>query len=309
VVHTQSVTGRTVRLYDDYTNTLLDSYTYPSTSGFVQFNISTNTLHAGLHKIRVEYHTFATINVTYIVIDEPFTISASPNQGTIQRDIENLMISGLLRDGTDRVWNMLINIRMFDSLTDNDVTGLYLSSPHTIHVVDGNYQFNNLIDINCPQGNYYFRIDFNGSIYVPFEVDLSNYLGNVSSTIVPITITAGSVIIQNTWYTDYDLIWPEYSDQWIVNDTIHILGNLQWDNGTVMAFMFINVTIKLLDGTVIAFNDTVQTDSAGNFHAEIFIDQNNPLWPLYRNESEIWVYFDPIFNGLQYVESSESKYL
>ena len=122
-------------------------------------------------------------------------------------------------------------------------------------------------------------------------------------------MTAGTVIIQNTWYTDYDLIWPQYSDQWIVNDTIHILGTLEWDNGSAMAFMFLNVTVKLLDGTVIAFNDTVQTDFAGNFHARIFIDQNNHLWPRYRDESEISVSFDPIFNGLQYVESSESKYL
>ena len=309
VIHSESVIGRTVRIYDDYTNNLLDSYTYPSSNSFVVFNISTNTLSAGLHKIRVEYYSLSTINVTYIVIDEPFTITASPNQVTIQRDIENLIISGYLRDGTENMRNLLISIRMFDSLTDTDVTSSYLSLPHSIHVSNGNYQFNNIIDINCPQGNYYFQIDFNGGIYVPFEVNLTDYLGHVSSSQVPITVTAGTVIIQNTWYTDYDLIWPQYSDQWIVNDTIHILGTLEWDNGSAMAFMFLNVTVKLLDGTVIAFNDTVQTDFAGNFHARIFIDQNNHLWPRYRDESEISVSFDPIFNGLQYVESSESKYL
>lgn len=309
VSHSFPVTGRTIRIYDDYTNNLLQSYTYPTPDGFHEFNIPTNLFPAGLRKIRVEYHSFATINVTYIIIDEPFTISATPNQGTIQRDIENLKISGFLRDGTNNMRNLIIGIRMFDSLTDNDVTGLYLSQPHYIHVSDGSYQFDNQIALNCPQGNYYFRIDFNGSIYFPFEVNLTDYLGHVSSSVVPITVTAGTTIIQNSWYTDYDLIWPQYSDQWIVNDTIHILGSLQWDNGSAMAFMFINVTVKLLDGTIIAFNDTVQTDSAGNFHARIFIDQNNPLWPRYRDESEIWVYFDPINNGLQYVESSESKYL
>ena len=309
VIHSVPVTGRTVRIYDDYTNTLLDSYTYPSTNGFVEFNISTNILHAGLHKIRVEYHSFATINITYIVIDESFSITANPNQGIIQRDQENLQISGYIRDGIDNLRNLRIRIRMFDSLTDNDVTTLYLTQPHTLRVNNGYYQFINQIDISCPRGNYYFRIDFNGSIYVPFEVNLTDYLGHVSSSIVPITVTAGSVIIQNTWYTDYDLIWPQYSDQWIVNDTIHILGSLEWDNGSAIAFMFINVTVKLLDGTVIAFNDTVQTDAAGNFHARIFIDENNSLWPRYRDDSEIWVYFDPIYNGLQYVASSESNYL
>jgi hypothetical protein len=309
VSHSFPVTGRTVRIYDDYTNNLLQSYTYPTTDGFHEFNIPTNLFPAGLRKIRVEYHSFSTINVTYIVIDESFTISATPNQGTIQRDIEILQISGFLRDGTNNMRNLIIGIRMFDSLTDNDVTGLYLSQPHYIHVSDGSYQFDNQIALSCPQGNYYFRVDFNGSIYVPFEVNLTDYLGHVSSSVVPITVTAGTTIVQNTWYTDYDLIWPQYSDQWIVNDTIHILGSLEWDNGSAMAFMFINVTVKLLDGTIIAFNDTVQTDSEGNFHVRIFIDQNNPLWPRYRDESEIYVYFDPIINGLQYVESSESKYL
>jgi hypothetical protein len=286
IVHSQSVAGRTVRLYDAYTNTLLNSSTFLIDDGNVNLTVSTNTLHTGLHRIRVEYHSFSTINVTYIIIDEPFTISASPNQGTIQREIENVKISGFLRDGTNNMRNLIIGIRMFDSLTDNDVTGLYLSQPYYIHVSDGSYQFDNQIAINCPQGNYYFRIDFNGSIYVPFEVNLTDYLGHVSSSIVPITVTAGTNIIQNTWYTDYDLIYPQYSDQWIVNDTIHILGSLEWDNGSAMAFMFINVTVRLLNGTIIAFNDTVQTDSAGNFHAQIFIDQYNPLWEeiLYRDE-------------------------
>ncbi|TFF89880.1 MAG: transglutaminase domain-containing protein, partial [Promethearchaeota archaeon] len=204
IVHSQPVTGRTVRIYDAYTNTMLNSSTFLIDDGNVNLTVSTSALHAGLHRIRVEYHSFATINVTYIVIDEPFTISANPNQITIQRDIENLIISGILRDGTDNIRNIRINIRMFESLTDTDVTALYLSLPHSIYVSDGNYQFNNLIDINCPQGNYYFRIDFNGSIYVPFEVDLTDYLGHVSSSTVPITVTAGTVIVQDTYYTDYD---------------------------------------------------------------------------------------------------------
>jgi len=72
--------------------------------------------------------------------------------------------------------------------------------------------------------------------------------------------------------------------------------------------MFVNVTVKLLDGTIIAFNDTVQTDALGNFHVQFFIDQDNPLWPRYRVDSDIRVYFDPIFNGLQYVTSSEYLY-
>jgi len=309
VIHSFSVAGRTVRLYNDYTDDLLDSYVFPSSNGFVQFNISTNNFHAGLIKIRVEYHSFATINVTYIVINESFTISATPNQNTIQRDVEGLRISGGLRDGPNNLRNLRIRIRMFESITNNEVTTLYLPQPYVIHVGNGNYQFDiSHIDINCPQGNYYIRVDFNGTIDVPLEVNLTDYLVHVSSSEVPIVVTAGTNIIENTWYTDYDLIWPQFSNQWMVNDTIHILGTLEWDNGTAMSFMFVNVTVKLLDGTVIAFNDTVQTDGAGNFHARIFIDEDNPLWPRYRVNSEIWVYFDPIYNGLQYVEPSENNF-
>jgi len=240
VVHSAPVTGRTVRIYDDYSNILLDSYTFLTSNGFVQFDIPTNSLHAGLHRIRVEYHTLSTTNITYIIIDESFTISATPNPDIILRDVESFRISGVLRDGLDNMRNLIIRIRMFDSITDNDVTALYLPQPYMKRVFNGNYQFDfSRIDINCPQGNYYIRIDFNGSIQVPFEVNLTDYLSHVSSSIVPITVTAGTNVIENTWYTDYDLIYPLFSDQWIVNDTIHILGSLEWDNGTAIPFMFV----------------------------------------------------------------------
>jgi hypothetical protein len=71
--------------------------------------------------------------------------------------------------------------------------------------------------------------------------------------------------------------------------------------------MYINVTIKLLDGTIIAFNDTVQTDSFGVFNVSIFISED-ANWPYLREQSEIWVYFDPIIYGLQYVEGSEQEF-
>jgi len=72
----------------------------------------------------------------------------------------------------------------------------------------------------------------------------------------------------------------------------------------------INVTVINLElgGILITYNDTVQTDSLGNFHVTIFIDQNDP-WPQYRSESEIWVYFDPVINGLQYVQGSQNNYM
>ena len=128
-----------------------------------------------------------------------------------------------------------------------------------------------------------------------------------SNSLISINITADTNIIQDSWYTDYDLIYPEYSDRWILYDTLHVMGTLTWDNGSAISGMSINVTIKLLDGTVIAFNDTVQTDSSGFFNVSIYIDISDN-WPEFRDESEIWVYFDPIVNSVQYVEGSKQEF-
>ncbi|MFX0104196.1 MAG: hypothetical protein ACFE75_01740, partial [Candidatus Hodarchaeota archaeon] len=135
----------------------------------------------------------------------------------------------------------------------------------------------------------------------------TDYMVHSNASLIPINITAGTYIIEDSWYTDYDFIYPEYSDRWIINDTLHVNGILSWDNGSVISGMTINVTVKLLDGTIIAFNDTVQTDSFGVFNVSIFIDEYAG-WPDFRVESEIWVYFDPVINNAQYVEGSENEF-
>jgi hypothetical protein len=70
--------------------------------------------------------------------------------------------------------------------------------------------------------------------------------------------------------------------------------------------MFINVTVQYLNGTVIAYNDTVQTDIYGGFNVTLLIDDT---WPTPRSETEIWVYFNPLDNGLNYVEETDEQYL
>ncbi|MHA1252595.1 MAG: hypothetical protein ACTSRP_21595, partial [Candidatus Helarchaeota archaeon] len=94
-------------------------------------------------------------------------------------------------------------------------------------------------------------------------------------------------------------------DKWIAGDIFHANGTLLWDNGTAMANMYVNVTVKLLDGTVIAYNDTVQTDANGYYEITIVIDSN---WPTYRSDTEIWVEFDPVYNGVNFVEGDSEKY-
>ena len=308
--HSQPVTGREVRLIDDYTNTLIQSHIFPSSNPFVEFNVSTNDLHAGLNKIRVEYHTFATINMTYVVVNETFTITPSPTRTSVVRDSESFDVNTNVRYGTIDLNGLEITLLLLDS-SFRDVSGyLNMAGPQTITVYNGYFQFNiNSISLNCPQGQYYIGVAFYGNIF-DSGISLFDYMIHVNSSFIPINVIAGTVIIEGSYYTDYDSIYPEYSDQWIINDTLHVTGSLTWDNGTVMQNMYINVTIynMILGGVIIAYNDTVQTDSFGNFHVTIFIDQNDP-WPQYRSESEIWVYFDPVVNGLQYVQGSENNYM
>jgi len=307
--HVELFDGRTVYLYDDYTGILLNSSIFqPASTGFVQFNIQTNQLHAGLIRFRVNYHTFSTFNTTYVVINETIDISINLNRNVVQRNFHQFNVDGILQQNGTHLDGLVIGFILWDS-TLGDVSGyLNLNGPQFRTIFGGNYLYaSNSINLTCPQGSYNILIFFTGNLN-DFGISLVNYMDISLSTSIPITVTAGTNLIGNTWYTDYDLIWPEFDDQWIVNDTIHILGSLEWDNGTAIPFMFVNVTVKLLDGTIIAFNDTVQTDALGNFHVQFFIDQDNPLWPRYRVDSDIRVYFDPIFNGLQYVTSSEYLY-
>ncbi|GAH61648.1 unnamed protein product [marine sediment metagenome] len=50
------------------------------------------------------------------------------------------------------------------------------------------------------------------------------------------------------------------------------------------------------------------TDQYGGFNVSLYIDPVEN-WPTNRVDSEIWVYFDPIVNGINYVEQSEEQYL
>jgi hypothetical protein len=130
----------------------------------------------------------------------------------------------------------------------------------------------------------------------------------MNTTVSPlrnIVVIAGTQIIQDTYYTEYESLYP---DIWADNDILYVSGNLTWDNGTALAGMIVNVTVKRLDGTIVAYNDIVVTDQYGGFFVSIDIEPVDN-WPTNRVDSEIWVYFDPIVNGINYVEQSEEQYL
>jgi len=111
-----------------------------------------------------------------VVINESVSISAFSSVPKIQRDVDSFNIYGSVQDGTTNLNGLDIRILLFDS-SMNDVSH-YLAGSQLINVFGGSYQFDmNSISINCPQGQYYFRIDFNGTISQP-GIDVTNYMIN-----------------------------------------------------------------------------------------------------------------------------------
>ncbi|MHA1281375.1 MAG: transglutaminase domain-containing protein [Promethearchaeota archaeon] len=301
-----NVTTGTVRVYDIFTTptSLIAQYTFKgSDRGKHTFTINTTDWMAGLHKLVVNWSIYSTSNYTFIVINETLNIYGNLNNFVITRNIESFTVSGILKSQSNSLRGLEINLNLLNE-THGNVTQYLIMSGNRIITIndDGTYQFNiNSISLSCPQGIYYIRVDFNGTIKYP-GVNLYKYMITNSSILLQINITASSNLNPDTYWTEHEDLAP---DKWIAGDIFHANGTLLWDNGTAMANMYVNVTVKLLDGTVIAYNDTVQTDANGYYEITIVIDSN---WPTYRSDSEIWVEFDPIYNGVNFVEGDSEKY-
>jgi hypothetical protein len=304
VFHTMSLEGNFIKLFDDFRDTLLEEYNFTTseTFGFVQFNISSNDtrLHAGLIKFRVQYHDYSTINTTYVIINETVNIFANPNKNSVLRRDGDFTVSGTVQESGELLRGLRLNIILLNS-THDDVS-IYLIGPQTLTITDvGYYQFVNLIDISCPQGEYYINITFNGGIDAP-GIWMNDFMVHNSSLQIQLNITAGVEIIQEGYHTTpHDISEGE----WWVGDILYVYGNLTWDNGTAIANMMLNVTIQLLSGQIITFNDTIITDEFGGFNASMLIDGS---WPDYVSDSKIIVYFEPADNDLSYVEKAEKQF-
>jgi hypothetical protein len=299
-----AVTIGSVTFIDVYTGISLG--TGSINDGFASILANTISWHGGLHQISAKWSGSDTINTTYVIINKTVNIFSYVDKISIVRNIDSFLVSGTVRENGEFLRGLKLNITLLDN-TFMDVSGYLFDQDRSLTINnDGSYQFSNSIKMSCPQGQYYLRIDFNGSISAPGIV-LSDYMVHNSSSIILLNVNAGTNIIQDSWYTEYDSTYPEYSHLWIVNDTLYVIGTLTWDNGSVISNMYVNVTIKLLDGTVIAFNDTVQTDNFGVFNVSIFISEYDN-WPEFRDQSEIWVYFDPVINGVQYADGSEQEF-
>jgi len=74
-------------------------------------------------------------------------------------------------------------------------------------------------------------------------------------------------------------------DYWYFNDECYVYGHLYWDNGTAIAGMEINVTIRDGTGAILA-TLTDFTDGSGFFNLTFTVGNWFP-------DTEIWVNFYP----------------
>ncbi len=299
--------GDYVRIYDDYSNNLLDTHIFPGGTSDHQFNIPLNLFHAGIHKIRVQFMNFPTINTTFIVINETVNFNMDPVISSIMRDSGGFTVSGYVQEFGADLRGLRVGLQLLNSSYGNAsqyIGGSIFSTSQS----NGYFQFDvGSVSLNCPQGLYYVRIDFNGTIFLSETpgIDLiQNFMKPISSSPpMSLNITAGTVIIQDGYHTKSGLA----PTQWINTDLLYVYGNLTWDNNTTpIANVNMTVSIRLLNGTIIESNNTVETNSLGQFNVTFIIDSK---WPQYRSQTEIWVEFFPIQNkNLPYVEESILKF-
>jgi len=221
-----------------------------------------------------------------VIINKTISISAFSNVPKIERDVDSFNVYGSVQDGTTNLNGLDIRILLFDS-SMNDVSH-YLAGSQVINVFGGSYQFDmNSISINCPQGQYYFRIDFNGTISQP-GIDVTNYMINKSSILVPVNVTAGTYIVGN-----YD---TTFKDGFYEGDTLYAYGNLYWDNGSLITgSRTITITIDDGFGGVIK-TEVGTTDGSGWFNITVAID--SPDWP---DGAEILASFNPVDSFIEFI--------
>ncbi|MFX0188421.1 MAG: transglutaminase-like domain-containing protein [Candidatus Hodarchaeota archaeon] len=278
-------------IWDDYSNILLYNYSYLGfENGFIQFNISTNFSYAGIHKIRVQYENYPTINTTYIVINETVNVNAIPTIQTTGTD--NVVLRGnggftvygyVMENGTG-LRGLRVKLLLLNKTYDN-VSYYLIGNPFDLTNSTGNFTIQiNSIDLNCPQGEYYLIIDFNGSINIPETpgiILIPNYMINKNSNVVNLSITAGTSVING--YYDTRVV----KDSWYEGDDLYVYGNLIWDNMSAIENMKVNITVKDSNNQILAtvINPDV-TDVNGFFNVTLTVG----AWP---DNAQIWIYFFP----------------
>ncbi len=290
------VSDGTLVLTDVYLNSEIGSHLFNSSdNGRWDFNVNSISWHAGLHRIRVQWASAPTVNTTYIIINDAISISASSSQQAIQRSLDSFNVFGTVQDGSVNLRGLNIGIHLLDSSLNDVSVYLNLAGSQIFNLIDGSYQFDiNSIDLSCPQGKYYFRIDFNGSIS-ELGISLSDYMIHSSSLLISLNVTAGTYIVGN-----YD---TTFEGGFYEGDEIHAYGYLYWDNGSLITGSR-SITINIEDGLGGVIKTEIgTTDGSGWFNITITVD--SPDWP---DQAEVWATFDPVDSFIApdhyYIEST-----
>ncbi|MFX1320356.1 MAG: transglutaminase family protein [Promethearchaeota archaeon] len=269
----------TVILTDVYTSIVIGSYTYGSADyGYHEFINTTTNWHVGLHKIKVEWDATLTSNTTYVIINGTVNIFGSIDKNSVIRNLDSFIVDGTVLESGEGLRGLVLEITLLNS-TYSDVTSYYLIGSQT-DITDnvGYYQFFNFIDISCPQGDYYIRIEFNGGIQEA-GISLSDYMVHNSSSDISIKIIAGTYIIGF-----YDTLYDK--EDWYFNDELWVYGNLYWDNGTPIENMYINATVRDGNGNILETALSFQTDAFGFFNVTFTVG----AW---EDDTVVYVYFYP----------------
>ena len=264
----------TASFTDIFTGTPLG--TQSVVNGHAYILVDTSSGHAGIHRIRAQWSGSAAFNTTYVVINETINIFSSIDKSSVLRFTDSFRVSGTVRESGTLLRGLTVNLILLDS-TFTDVSGYLIGPQSYTTTAAGYYQFDTSIDISCPQGLYYIRVDFNGTINAP-GIFMSDYLIHNSSLLIPIDIVAG-VTLSGNYETN------AVKDDWYYNDECYVYGYLTWDNGTAMAGMKINVTITDGAGSILD-TQTGFTDAFGFFNLTFIVGD----WP---DNTEVWVYFFP----------------
>jgi len=275
------VTSGVVVLRDYFIDTQIGSYTFLATdNGVHHFLIPTGSWHAGLHQIRVSWGGYSTFNSTYVIINETIAITGSiSGDGVIQRNVESFTFSGNVNDMGTNLRGLRVTILLLDSGLNDDSGYLNIVGGQTTTIdSNGNFMFSiNSISLSCPHGQYYIRIDFNGSISES-GIFLNDYMVHHSSILYNLNVTAGTVI---NGYYDTKVV----KDQFYEGDELYVYGYLTWDNGTPIVSKEITIQIKNSLGDILA-SATGYTDGSGFFNITLMVGN----WP---NDAEVWANFYP----------------
>ena len=113
----------------------------------------------------------------------------------MMRNTGGFDVSGNVQESGEFLRGLQVTIRLLNS-SYQDVSGyLNILGPATKTIsTSGTFFYTiNYIEIGCPQGEYYLRIDFNGSI-AESGITLTDYMIHSSSTGYNLNITANSTI-------------------------------------------------------------------------------------------------------------------